>query len=76
MSALPLDLTINLLNSHHQFVDFCLIFSYPFFVSEPVLVIYFYFFVSLGPHPWHMEVSRLRVESELQPLAYARATAT
>ena len=36
---------------------------------------YFYLFVSLGPHPWHMEVPRLGVESELLLLAYARATA-
>ena len=29
----------------------------------------------LGPHPRHMEVLRLGVESELQLLAYTRATA-
>ena len=29
-----------------------------------------------GPHPWHMEVPRLGVKSELQLLAYAAATAT
>ena len=34
------------------------------------------FFVFLGPHLRHMEVPRLGIESELQPLAYARATAT
>ena len=28
----------------------------------------------LGPHPQHMEVPRLRVELELQLLAYATAT--
>ena len=28
-----------------------------------------------GPHPWHMEVSRLGVESELQLLAYTTAIA-
>ena len=33
-------------------------------------------FVLLGMHPWHMEVPRLRVESELLLPAYARATAT
>ena len=33
-------------------------------------------FVLLGLHPWHMEVPRLGVESELLPLAYATATAT
>ena len=32
--------------------------------------------LSLGPLPRHMEVPRLGVESELQPPAYARATAT
>ena len=25
----------------------------------------FYFFVFLGPHPWHMEIPRLGIESEL-----------
>ena len=34
------------------------------------------FFVFLGPHPWHMEIPRLGVESELWLLAYAIATAT
>ena len=29
----------------------------------------------LGPSPWHMEVPRLRVELELQLLAYTTATA-
>ena len=29
----------------------------------------------LGLHPWHMEIPRLGVESELQLLAYATATA-
>ena len=33
-------------------------------------------FVSLGPHLWHMELSRLGDELELQLLAYATATAT
>ena len=35
----------------------------------------FFFFVFLGPHPRHMEVPRLGVESELQLLAYTTATA-
>ena len=30
----------------------------------------------LGPHPWHLEVPRLAVESELQLPAYATGTAT
>ena len=33
-------------------------------------------FCFLGPHPWHMEVPRLRVKLELQLPAYATATAT
>ena len=36
----------------------------------------FYFLSFLGSHLQHMEVPRLGVESELQPLAYATATAT
>ena len=32
-------------------------------------------FVFLGPHPWHMDIPRLGVESELQLLAYATARA-
>ena len=35
----------------------------------------FFFFVFLGPYPWHMEVPKLGLESELQLLAYAKATA-
>ena len=46
----------------------------------PSRLFFFFFFWSfwsfLGPHPWHIEVSRLGVQSELQPPAYARATAT
>ena len=34
----------------------------------------FFFFVFLGPYPWHMEVPKLGLESELQLLAYAKAT--
>ena len=34
-----------------------------------------FFFLLLGPHPWHMEVPRLGVELELQLLAYTTATA-
>ena len=40
------------------------------------LFIYLFFFCFLGPQGWHMEVPRLGVESELQPLIYATATAT
>ena len=36
-----------------------------------ILILFFF----LWPHLWHMEVPRLRVESELQPPAYTTATA-
>ena len=36
---------------------------------------FFFFFVFFGSHPWHMEIPRLGVELELQPLAYTTATA-
>ena len=47
-------------------------------VAHPNKPFFFFlsFFVFLGPHPQHMEVPRLGVESELQLLAYATATAT
>ena len=44
-----------------------------------ILFIYLFILVFLpflGPLPQHMEVSRLGVESELKPPAYARAIAT
>ena len=34
----------------------------------------FFSFVFLGPHPWHMEIPRLGVGSELQLPAYTTAT--
>ena len=34
------------------------------------------FVAFLGPHPWHMEVPRLEVESKLQLPAYTTATGT
>ena len=40
------------------------------------LKLFFGIFVFLGLHPRHMEVPRLRVESEPQRLAYATATVT
>ena len=36
----------------------------------------FFFFVFLGLHPWHIEVPRLGVKSELSPPAYTTATTT
>ena len=40
-----------------------------------VSVLVGFVFVFLGPHLRHMEVPRLGVESELEPLAYTTATA-
>ena len=42
----------------------------------PPLFIYLFIYCFLGPHPQHMEVPRLGVESELQLLAYTTASAT
>ena len=36
---------------------------------------FFFFFAFVGPHPWHMEVLRLGVESELQLPTYTTVTA-
>ena len=36
----------------------------------------FFFFGFLGPHAWHMEVPRLGVKLDLEPLAYITVTAT
>ena len=44
-------------------------------VTVPLLLLYIYF-CFLGPHPWHMEVPRLEVQSELQQPTYTTATAT
>ena len=41
-----------------------------------MVTLVFFFFGFLGLHPWHMEVPRLGVESELHLPAYATATAT
>ena len=45
----------------------------PCVYGQPVVFVFVCF---LGPYPWHMEVARLGVESELQLPAYATATAT
>ena len=37
------------------------------------LFLFLFFFCFLGPHPWHMEVPRPGVKSELQLLAYTTA---
>ena len=40
----------------------------------PYYYYYYYYLVFLGLHPWHMEVPRLGVESELHLWAYDTAT--
>ena len=43
--------------------------------KEGFVLFLFLFFCFLGLHPWHMELPRLGVESELQLPAYTAATA-
>ena len=38
--------------------------------AEFFFLSFFLFFYFLGPHPWHMEIPRLEVQSELQLMAY------
>ena len=52
-----------------------LLFAFYIWVSDPLFCC-FLFFICLGPHPWHMEVTRLEVKSGLQLLACTTATAT
>ena len=44
--------------------------------SLPLTCSLFFLFLSLGPHPWPMEVPGLEVKSEVQLPAYTTATAT
>ena len=48
-------------------------------IRDKLLALFIYLFIHsfcfLGTHPWHMEVPRLGVKSELQLPAYATATA-
>ena len=53
--------------SHHSLYPWRLLYEGPM-----CYFILFYFLLS-GPHLWHMEVPRLRVESELQLPAYTTA---
>ena len=46
------------------------------FLSHSATQLSVFLFCFLGPHPWHVEVPRLGVESELQLPAYTTATAT
>ena len=43
-------------------------------VSHTASFFFFFFWSFLGPHPQHMEVPRLGVESELQLPTYATVT--
>ena len=53
------------------------LFLSPMPFSPPLFFfLFFSFLIFLGPHPWHMDVPRLGVKSELQLLAYTTATAT
>ena len=45
-----------------------------FSLLSSILFFYYIFFVFLSPHPQHMEVPRLGVQSELYLLAYTTAT--
>ena len=53
-------------SKHKNFVEVLLLFYF----------IIFFYFCFLGPHLQHMEVPRLRVESELQLPAYTTVIAT
>ena len=50
--------------------------TYPNLVLFLLFNVLFFFFFFLGSHPRHMEVPRLRVESELQLPAYTTTIAT
>ena len=52
-------------------------FSFPCYLKHILFYLknFFWSFVPLGLHPWHMEVPRLGVQLELLLPAYARATA-
>ena len=47
-----------------------------YLICSTSVLFFFFCFCFLGPHLQHMEVPRLGVELELQPLAYTTATAT
>ena len=72
----------SILCSHANFLSqsFLSLFSAKVFQRQFLFIYLFIFsflsFCLLGPHPKHMEVPRLGVESELQSPAYGRATAT
>ena len=55
-------------------LNLCIEFPLQLLITYLFIYLFIYVFF-LGPHPWHMEIPRLGVESELQLLAYATATA-
>ena len=64
----------NMCLSLSHFFTYVLIGYFP--SKEVLLLAFFFFFVFLGLHEWHMEVPRLGVKRELQLPAYTTATAT
>ena len=65
--------SIELYNHHHNPILEHFFLSLGFFF---LVCFCFCFLVFLRSHPWPMEGPRLGVESELQPLAYTKATET
>ena len=54
----------------------CIILYHKILEDSKEKCIFFFFFCFLGPHPRHMEVSRLGLKSDLQLPVYTTATAT
>ena len=57
-------------------LSFVYIYTKYIYIYVKYIYIYIYTYPFLGPHPWHMEVPRLGVKSELEPPTYTTATAT
>ena len=66
---------LNVGGSHSHTQEACISGAFLLFLFI-YLFIYFVLLPFLGPLLWHMEIPRLGVKLEPQPLAYARATAT
>ena len=58
----PSPFPLQLVNNYSSFSQFQLKHSV---LRKLSLFFLFFFFVFLGPHPWHMEVRRLEIQSEL-----------
>ena len=54
-------------------VNGCLLKKYILILKNPIRLIFFFFFFFLWPHLWHMEVTGLGIELELQIQAYTTA---